>query len=157
MPGSKLCGSLAVAIVLLVAPLVAEAQQALPELRRQPTPQAVLDEHFEALNRCDWNRLLAQYPESAQIHLAGGTVVQGRAAIGDLFAGFCKSVADGGFAGLQFRPERNTLIGNTFVTQWIAEAAFLSEPYRGSDAYVTHDGYLAAMVTTFDGAALRKR
>jgi hypothetical protein len=38
---------------------------ALPELKKQPTPQAVLDEHLAALNACDWNRLLAQYPDDA--------------------------------------------------------------------------------------------
>jgi hypothetical protein len=69
----------------------------LPELKKQPTPQAVLDEHFAALNACDWE------------------------------------------------------------TQWVATAPFLAEPYRGSDAYITHDGYMKAMVSTFDGGALKKK
>ena len=47
----------------------AQAQTKLPELKKQPTAQAVLDEHFAALNACDWDRLLAQYPEDAQINL----------------------------------------------------------------------------------------
>ena len=42
----------------------------------------------------------------------------------------------------------------TFATQWVATAPFLAEPYRGSDAYITHDGYMQAMVSTFDGGAL---
>jgi hypothetical protein len=33
----------------------------------------------------------------------------------------------------------------------------LAEPYRGSDAYITHDGYMQAMVSTFDGNALKKK
>ena len=38
--------------------------------------------------------------------------------------------------------------------QWVAEADFLAEPYRGSDAYVSDGQYMAAMVSTFDGAEL---
>jgi hypothetical protein len=33
----------------------------LPPLKKQSTPQAVLDEHMDALNECDWNRIMAQY------------------------------------------------------------------------------------------------
>jgi hypothetical protein len=102
----------------------------------------VLDEHFAALNACDWNRLLAQYPEDAQINLPNGVIVKGRAALGDLFAGFCKDAKDGGLNGIQFTVEHSTTIENTFATQWVATAPFLAEPYRGSDAYITHDGYM---------------
>ena len=35
-----------------------------PPLKRQPTPEAVVAEHLAALNACDWNRLMAQYPPS---------------------------------------------------------------------------------------------
>jgi hypothetical protein len=135
----------------------AQAQMKLPELKKQPTAQAVLDEHFAALNACDWNRLLAQYPDDAQINLPNGTIAQGRAAIGDLFAGFCKDPKDGGLKGIQFSVEHSTPIENTFATQWVATAPFLAEPYRGSDAYITHDGFMQAMVTTFDGAALKMK
>ena len=31
----------------------------MPELKRQPTPRAVVDEHLDALNRSDWDRLMA--------------------------------------------------------------------------------------------------
>jgi hypothetical protein len=37
----------------------------------------------------------------------------------------------------------------------MASAPFLAEPYNGSDAYITKDGLMQAMVTTFDGAALK--
>jgi hypothetical protein len=33
--------------------------------------------------------------------------------------------------------------------QWKADAPFLTEPYRGADAYVTRDGLLVAQVSTF--------
>ena len=147
-----------VALSLAVtAPLVAIAQSALPEIKRQPTAQAVLDEHFDALNHCDWSRIVAQYPDDAQINLPGGTVVAGRKAIGDMFAGFCKDAKDGGLKGLTFKVEHSTTIGNTFATQWVATADFLAEPYRGSDAYITKDGLMQAMVSTFDGGALKMK
>jgi hypothetical protein len=37
------------------------------------------------------------------------------------------------------RGENSTTIGDTFATQWVATAPFLAEPYRGSNAYITHD------------------
>jgi hypothetical protein len=149
--------SLSVFVSSVILASGVEAQMKLPELKKQPTAQAVLDEHFAALNACDWNRLLAQYPEDAQINLPNGTIVKGRAAIGDLFAGFCKDPKDGGLKGIQFSVEHSAPIENTFATQWVATAPFLAEPYRGSDAYITHDGYMQAMVSTFDGAALKMK
>ena len=146
-------------VVVSVAMLTsgAQAQMKLPEPKKQPSAQAVLDEHFAALNACDWDRLIAQYLEDAQINLPNGTIVKGRAAIGDLFAGFSKDPKDGGLKGIQFSVEHSTPIENTFATQWVASAPFLAEPYRGSDAYITHDEYMQAMVTTFDGAALKMK
>jgi hypothetical protein len=57
--------------------------------------------------------------------------------------------------GINFKVVQSTLIGNTFATHWVATAPFLAEPYNGSDAYITKDGLMQAMVTTFDGAALK--
>ena len=117
----------------------------------------VLDEHLDALNHCDWSRIVAQYPDNAQINLPGGAIVAGRKAIGDMFAGFCKDAKDGGLKGIVFKVEHSTAIGDSFATQWIATADFLAEPYRGSDAYITKDGLMQAMVTTFDGTALKMK
>jgi hypothetical protein len=152
-------GSLTLGICVLILFLTgeAQAQTKLPELKKQATAQAVLDEHLAALNACDWNRLLAQYPDDAQINLPGGTIVKGRAAIGELFAGFCKDSKDGGLKGIHFEAEHSMPVGGTFATQWVATAPFLAEPYRGSDAYITQDGYMQAMVTTFDGNALKMK
>ena len=146
-----------VMLVLVGGAFAAQAEMKLPDLKKQPSAQAVLDEHFEALNKCDWNRLLAQYPADAQINLPNGKIITGRDAIGDLFAGFCKDPKDGGLSGIQFAVEHSTTIGNTFATQWVASAPFLAEPYRGSDAYITKDGFMQAMVTTFDGGALKMK
>jgi hypothetical protein len=153
----KIMVPIAAAIAVIATGAVAHAQMKLPDLKKQPTAQAVLDEHFAALNACDWNRLLAQYPDDAQINLPNGMIVKGRQALGDLFAGFCKDPKDGGLKGIHFEVEHSTTIENTFATQWVATAPFLAEPYRGSDAYITHDGYMQAMVTTFDGGALKMK
>ncbi len=150
----------AIAVVLTTLTLASRTQAAemqLPQIKTQPSPQAVLDEHLDALNKCDWNRLVAQYPEDAQIHVPNGTVISGRKAIGDLFAGFCKDPKDGGLNGINFKVVQSTLIEGTFATHWIASAPFLVEPYNGSDAYITKGGLMQAMVTTFDGAALKMK
>jgi hypothetical protein len=153
----KIILPVSIMLALIGGACSARAQMKLPDLKKQPTAQAVLDEHFAALNACDWDRLLAQYPDDGQINLPNGIVVKGRDAIGALFAGFCKDAKDGGLKGIQFAVEQSTTIENTFATQWVATAPFLAEPYRGSDAYITHDGYMQAMVTTFDGGALKMK
>jgi SnoaL-like protein len=145
------------AVVVLVSSSPGWSQATLPELKKQPSPQAVLDEHLDALNHCDWNRLVAQYPDDAQIHLPGGMIVKGRKEIGDLFAGFCKDPKEGGLKGMTFKVEKSDKIGDVFVAQWVATAPFLVEPYKGSDAYITKDGYMQAMVSTFDGGALKMK
>ena len=126
----------------------------LPPLKKQPTAQKVIDEHIDALNKCDWNRLMAQYPNDVEIHLPDGVIVKGREKVGELFAGFCKSRPDG-LKGLKFTGVSSFPVGNTLNVMWIAEADFLTEPYKGSDAYVTRDGLMAAQVSTFDGAKLK--
>jgi hypothetical protein len=143
--------------VLTFGSSIHAADLQLPEIKTQPTPQAVLDEHLDALNKCDWDRLVAQYPEDAQIHVPNGTVISGRKAIGELFAGFCKDPKDGGLKGINVKVVQSTLFGETFATHWVASAPFLAEPYDGSDAYITRNGLMQAMVTTFDGAALKKK
>ena len=100
----------------VAAPVIAMAQSALPEIKRQATAEAVLDEHMDALNHCDWSRIVAQYPDDAQINLPGGAVVAGRKAIGEMFAGFCKDSKDGGLKGINFKVEHSTKIGDTFAT-----------------------------------------
>jgi hypothetical protein len=148
---------ISVILAVIAGAFAAQAEMKLPDLKKQPSAQAVLDEHLAALNKCDWNRLLAQYPDDAQINLPNGTIVKGRPAIGDLFAGFCKDPKDGGLIGIHFSAENSVTIGDTLATQWVATAPFLAEPYRGSDAYITKDGFMQAMVTTFDGGALKMK
>ena len=126
----------------------------MPELKPQPTPQAVVDEHLDALNRGDWNRLMAQYPDDVEIFLPGGAVIRGREAVGEAFADLVKPFKDGGLLGVIFTPEQAFTVGNTVNVQWRTDAEFLRAPYRGADAYVTRNGLLAAQVSTFDMKAL---
>jgi hypothetical protein len=129
----------------------------MPPLRRLQSPQAVVDEHLDAINKCDWQRLMAQYPPEVQFFLPGGQVVRGREQVGDLFRTFVKPVKDGGLCGLKFDTEHSFIVGDTVNVQWRATADFLKEPYRGADAYVTKDGLMWAQVTTFDGAQLKTK
>lgn len=128
-----------------------------PGLVREKSPAEVVNQHLKALNACDWKALLAQYPDQVEIHTPGGSVVRGRQATADLFAKFVLPTKDGGLCGIKFSEESRQIINQTLVVQWVANADFLAEPYRGSDAYVTDDGLMAAMVTTFDGAEMKMK
>jgi hypothetical protein len=147
---------LAMVAIAVAAPAFADDMM-LPELVKQASPQAVVDEHLDALNKCDWNRIMAQYPDDAEIHLSGGTIVTGRKAIGELFAGFCKPAAEGGLMGITFAAEHTFIVDGTVNAQWVATGDMLAEPYKGSDAYVTRDGLMAAMVSTFEGTDLKMK
>jgi ketosteroid isomerase-like protein len=125
------------------------------KLVREKTADAVLAQHMKALNGCDWKGLMQQYPDSYELRLPGGTVVKGRAAAAATFAGFVKPHAEGGLCGVTFTEESRLVTGGTLAVQWVANADFLAEPYRGSDAYITDDGLLVSMVSTFDGAELK--
>ena len=61
--------------------------------------------------------------------------------------------AEGGLCGITFTEISRQVTGGTLAVTWEANAAFLAEPYRGSDAYITDDGLMVSMVSTFDGAA----
>ena len=97
----------------------------LPDFKRQPTPKAVVDEHLDALNKGDWNRLMAQYPDDVEIFLPGGVVIRGRQAVADAFAGMVKPFKDGGLGGVTFTAEHVFTVGDTVNVQWKADADFL--------------------------------
>ena len=147
--------SVAVLVVPIGSSIALTEDLKLPPLQAQSTPQAVIDEHLDALNKCDWNRLMAQYPPNYQLNLPDGVVVKGREAAGKLFADFVKPHDQGGLCGVKFTAEQTFVVGETLNVQWSAEAEFLAEPYKGSDAYETHDGLMAGMVSTFKGTDLK--
>lgn len=122
-------------------------------LVRQDNAMAVTVEHIDALNACDVDRLMAQYPESIHIVLPGGATTEGRDDVRALFEGFCLPFPDG-LNGLTFTEVKSWQVEDTINMQWSADACFLDEPYLGADAYESSDGLMAAQVTTFDGAEL---
>ena len=124
-------------------------------LVREATPDAVLDQHMKALNGCDWNGLMQQYPDSYELRMPGGAVVTGREEAAETFAGFVKLPAEGGLCGITFTEISRQVTGGTLAVTWEADAEFLAEPYQGSDAYITDDGLMVSMVSTFDGADLK--
>jgi ketosteroid isomerase-like protein len=148
-----------VAILVLVAGMAGGAQaqtpRPLPPLVLQPNAERVTFEHIDALNACDWDRLMAQYPEEVLFILPNGVWIEGRRAIGDVFEGFCKPRAEGGFQGATFIAEKVKTVGDTVNVSWRVEADWLAEPYKGADAYVTRDGLMYAQVTTFDPADMK--
>jgi phosphotriesterase-related protein len=145
--------ALVIAVVAIVVMGLAVAAYGKPLFDRQPTAEAVVAEHIDALNNCDVDRLMAQYPESIHILLPGGVTVEGREDVRALFEGFCLDFP-AGLNGLEFTEVDTWTVGKTLNVQWEANADFLCEPYLGADAYETHAGLMAAQVTTFDGAEL---
>jgi hypothetical protein len=142
---------IAVALFMSLAAVAASAAPPGKTFDRQPTPEAVTYEHIDALNDCDIDRLMAQYPESIHIIVPGGGTFEGRDVVRDLFIGFCQDYPDG-FNGITFTEVEHWKVHKTINMQWVATADFLCEPYYGADAYETWAGLMAAQVTTFDPA-----
>ncbi len=125
------------------------------KLVREKTPNAVLAQHMKALNGCDWKGLMQQYPDSYELRLPGGAITKGRTEAAATFAGFVKPHAEGGLCGITFTELSRQVTGGTIAVTWEANAPFLAEPYQGADAYITDDGLMVSMVSTFDGNELK--
>ncbi|MEM8630754.1 MAG: nuclear transport factor 2 family protein [Pseudomonadota bacterium] len=150
--------AMAVIAGLALSPMAAAADghgSAMPDLVVQPNAELVTIEHLDALNKCDWDRLMAQYPEEVLFILPNGVWIEGRAAVGDIFTGFCKSREEGGLKGATFIAEKVKTVGDTVNVSWRMEADYLAEPYKGGDAYVTRDGLMYVQVTTFDPSEMK--
>ena len=126
------------------------------KLVREKTPNAVLAQHMTALNACDWTGLMQQYPDQYEIRMPNGVTVTGRTDAGVLFAGF----GDGGaMCGTKFEEVSRQQVGGTILVTWKASGTnsfgTIDGFYYGSDAYVTNDGLMVSMVSTFDAAAVK--
>jgi hypothetical protein len=141
-----------VVLCFLCAPLFA---QTMPPLKRQPTPATVVEEHMAAFSGCDWPRLMQQFPDNVEFFGPNGQVVKGKIALGQMFAQVVKPPSQGGTCGLKIVAEHMFVVGDTINVQWRATSPLLKEPYLGADAYETHDGLMAAQVTTWNPAALK--
>lgn len=136
----------------LCSPLFA---QTMPPLKRQPTPAKVVQEHMAAFSACDWGRLMSQFPDNVEFFGPNGQVVRGKQALGRMFTQVVKPPAEGGTCGLKIVAEHTFVVGETINVQWRADSPLLKKPYRGADAYETHDGLMAAQVTTWNPDALQ--
>jgi hypothetical protein len=116
-----------------------------------------MSEHFAAFNSCDWNRLMAQYGDDMAFLSKDGDVVKGRQAIGEMFKKALQPHSAGGVCGITLTPEQTFIVGNTVNVVWRADAPFLAEPYRGSEAFETRDGLLVLQVTTWDPSAMKMK
>ena len=140
----------------LLAVLLASGQTGpLPPQKAQSSPRQVVEEHLAAFSACDWKRVMAQFPDNAELFFPNGVVVRGREAIGKMFADAFKTPDNGGTCGLKVTAEHMFVVGETVNVQWRAEAPFLAEPYRGADAYETHQGLMGAQVSTFDKSGFK--
>ena len=146
--------ALIIGVVVVAMLAIATVAVGKTPFQKQPTPMAVTLEHIDALNACDVDRLMAQYPESIEIIVPGGGEFVGREDVRALFEGFCLPYDEEGLNGLTFTEIRSTTVHKTVNMQWEADACFLNTPYLGADAYETWSGLMALQVTTFDGAEL---
>jgi len=146
-----------VASVFLAAIATSAWSQQMPKMKPQPTPEKVIEEHIAALNACDWNRMMAQYADDIEFLSKDGATVKGRQAIGEMFHKALMPPAKGGQCGMKLIAEHVKLVGTTVNVVWRAEAPFFAEPYRGSEAFETRDGLLAAQVTTWDPSAIKMK
>jgi hypothetical protein len=144
-------------LLLGMTAFAADQSTPLPPLVRQATPQKVVAEHMAAFSACDWKRLLQQFPDNVEFFSPNGVTIRGRAALGKMYTEVVKKPSEGGTCGLKITIEHQFTVGDTINVQWRADAPFLTEPYRGSDAYETKDGFMAAQVTTFDVAQLKMK
>ncbi len=144
-------------VAMMNAPAALAQSNQLPQRVRQATPEKVVAEHLAAFSSCDWKRLMTQFPDNVEFFAPNGQTVIGRKALGEMFAKVVKPPAQGGTCGLKITAEHTFVVGDTVNVQWRADAPFLAEPYRGTDAYETKDGFMAAQVTTFDAAALKMK
>jgi hypothetical protein len=151
------CTLLCRVLMVSCAVSVAASAQTLPPKKRQPTPQQVIAEHFAALNACDWSRMMAQYDDDIAFLSKDGGIVSGREAIGQMFKKALSPPSQGGQCGMKLIPEKTLIVGDTVNVIWRAEAPFFAEPYRGSEAFETRNGLLAAQVTTWDPTAIKMK
>lgn len=142
-------GALCAAIICLAQTAAKPAPMKLPPFKKQPTPAAVIDEHFDALNKCDWNRLVAQFPDDVEFLLPNGQDVIGRQKVGELFKDVVKPAKEGGICGMTFERVHTKVVGDTISIHWKIVGPGVAEPYHGTDAYITRDGMMAAQVSTF--------
>jgi hypothetical protein len=141
-----LAAVLAAALVAVPGATAAKGGKSLP---------ALVDAHIAALRACDADALVAGYTGDAKLFFPDGTVVQGRAALQELYDGFVKPVSEGGLCGLDATPVDRFTHGRTTFVKFRVTAPFLSAPYFSTDGYVFRGRKIASEVSTFDSTKLQ--
>ncbi|MBK5218215.1 MAG: nuclear transport factor 2 family protein [Thermoleophilia bacterium] len=114
----------------------------------------LVDAHIEALADCDADALVAGYTNDATLFFPDGVIVQGRAALQDLYDGFVKPPEQKGLCGLDAKPQKSWTSGRTTFVKFKVTAPFLAKPYFSTDGYVFKGNKIAAEVSTFDSSKL---
>ena len=143
----------ALAIVAALVPL-AQGAARKPKPDKLPSVGAVVREHIDAVEDCDAERLVAGYARDAKLFFPDGVVVEGRAALRDLYEGFVRPQPEGGLCGITVTREDSYRRGKTIFVKFRVEAPFLAEPYFSTDGYVIAQGKILSEVSTFDASKL---
>jgi hypothetical protein len=114
----------------------------------------LVDAHIAALAACDADALVAGYTNDATLFFPDGVIVQGRAALQDLYDGFVKPPEQEGLCGLDAKPQKSWTSGRTTFVKFKVTAPFLAKPYFSTDGYVFKGNKIAAEVSTFDASKL---
>jgi len=141
--------------LILAVTLVVAALAVAPAGAGAKSVNRLVTEHLAALHECDADGLVAGYTRNAKLFFPGGTVVEGRAALQDLYADFVKPQAEGGLCGLRATPVDRYTRGRTTFVLFRVTAPFLAAPYMSTDAYVFRGDKIASEVSTFDATKLQ--
>lgn len=144
---------LGIAAVAALVPLTATFASK-PRHHKPPSVRAVVQEHLDAVEDCDAAALVKGYSRNAKLFFPDGVVVQGRAALEELYEGFVKPQPQGGLCGITVTEEDSYRRAGTFFVKVRVEAPFLAEPYFSTDGYVIAHGKILSEVSTFDACKL---
>ena len=114
----------------------------------------LVKEHVGALAACDADALVAGYTGDATVFFPDGVIVQGRAALQELYDGFVLPPEKEGLCGLKAKPMKEWSSGGTSFVKFKVTAPFLAKPYFSTDGYVFENGKIAAEMSTFDASKL---
>jgi hypothetical protein len=122
---------------------------------RSGSLRSLVDAHLAALRACDANALVVGYTEDAKLFFPDGTIVQGRAALQQLYDGFVKPRSEGGLCGLEATPVDSFTHGRTTFVKFRVTAPFLAQPYFSTDGYVFRGRKIVSEISTFDSTKLQ--
>jgi len=119
-----------------------------------PSVGDVVREHIDAVEDCDADRLVAGYAPDAKVFFPDGVVIEGEAALRELYEGFVMPVSEGGLCGITATRVDSYRRGGTIFVKFRVEAPFLAQPYFSTDGYVIAHGEILSEMSTFDASNL---